>query len=160
MGKQQYYPDGSAEISDNRLFGMFHASTTQHNKQVILNSLCNPDGIVRVVFATIALGMGVDMRNVTAVIHYGAPRSIDDYFEESGRGGRSGEKCVSTIYWNPAEAPVYKKPRDQYQLELVKVRRYLENTTICRRKWLLEYFDQLPTEPNLTLCCDICNNDV
>ena len=97
MGKQQYYPDGAAKISDNRLFGMFHANTTQYNKEVILNSLCRPDVIVRVVFATIALGMGVDMCNVTAVIHYGAPRCIDDYFQESGRGGRSGEKCVYNL---------------------------------------------------------------
>lgn len=160
MGKQQYYPQGSPEISDNRIFGMFHASTTQHNKEVILKSLSNQDGIVRVVFATIALGMGVDMRDVSVVIHYGAPRSIDDYFQESGRGGRSGEKCVSTIYWKPAEAPLYKQPIDHYQSELVKVRKYLDNTKTCRRKLLLDYFDQVPSETKLTLCCDICNTDV
>ena len=47
-------------ISDNRLFGMFHSNTPDHNKQVILKSLVKGDGVVRVVFATMALGMGVD----------------------------------------------------------------------------------------------------
>ena len=53
-------------------------------------------GVVRIVFATIALGMGVNLLDVNTVIHYGAPRSIDDYFQESGRGGRSGGDLLCT----------------------------------------------------------------
>lgn len=48
------------------------------------------DGIVCVVFATVALGMGVNFAALNTVYHYGAPRSIDDLFQESGRAGRSG----------------------------------------------------------------------
>lgn len=159
MGSKQYYPDGAAEISDNRLFGMFHANTTQHNKEVILNSLSHPDGVVRVVFATVALGMGVDVKEITSIIHYGAPRSIDDYFQESGRGGRSGEQCVSTIYWKPSEAPMYKDVTDRSKAEVIAVRRYLENCTVCRRKWLLNYFQQqLQTQMDASLCCDVCRD--
>lgn len=66
---------------------MFHSCTDGHNKKVIMDRLCNPDGVVRVVFATMALGMGVDIRNLDFVVHYGAPRSIEDYFQESGRAG-------------------------------------------------------------------------
>ena len=157
MGKEQYYPDGASEISDNRLFGMYHASTTKHNKEVILKSICQADGVVRVVIATIALGMGVDMKNVNTIIHYGAPRSIDDYFQECGRGGRSGEQCISTVFWKPAEAPMYKKPANSSQSDIVAVRQYLTNSTVCRRKWLLDYFDQKPTHVRLDMCCDICN---
>ena len=69
---------------------MYHACTPQSNKDVILDTLAVTDGVVRVVFATIALGMGVDMHGVNTIIHYGAPRSIEDYFQESGRGGRDG----------------------------------------------------------------------
>ena len=157
MGKEQYYPDGAAEISDNRLFGMYHASTTQHNKEVVLKSLGHADGVVRVVIATIALGMGVDMRDVNTIIHYGAPRSIDDYFQECGRGGRSGEQCVSTVFWKSTEAPMYNKPADSSQSDIVAVRKYLMNTTVCRRKWLLDYFDQKPTQARSDTCCDVCN---
>ena len=62
-----YHPVGSEKISDNRLFGMFHASTPEYNKAVILRSLGSPDGVVRIVFATVALGMGVDLRDVNTV---------------------------------------------------------------------------------------------
>ena len=92
-------------------FGMFHASTPQHNKDVILYSLLVPDGVVRVVFATVALGMGINLQGVNTIIHYGAPRSIEDYFQESGRGGRSGESACSTIYWKPMDCPVRKEPK-------------------------------------------------
>ena len=47
------------------------------------------------VFATVALGMGINLRDVDTIIHYGGPQSIDDYFQESGRGGRSGQSAVS-----------------------------------------------------------------
>ena len=76
------------KISDNRLFGMYHANTPSHNKEVILSSMQRADGTVRIVFATVALGMGVDLVGVNRVIHCGAPASIDDYFQESRRAGR------------------------------------------------------------------------
>ena len=70
LGEASYYPLGSPHLSDFRLFGMFHASTPQHNKDVILKSLLVPDGVVRVVFATVALGMGIDLCDVNTVIHF------------------------------------------------------------------------------------------
>jgi len=74
-------------VSENRMFGMFHSNTPQRNKDVILKSLTAPNGVVRIVFATVALGMGVNLLDTNTVIHYGASQSIDDYFQESGRGG-------------------------------------------------------------------------
>ena len=56
-------------------------TTPQHNNDVILTSLANPDGILRILFATVALGMGINLRDVNTVIHYGAPNSIDDFFK-------------------------------------------------------------------------------
>lgn len=61
LGDKSYYPPGSEKVSDNRLFAMFHANTPQHNKEVVLRSLNQPDGVVRVVFATVALGMGINL---------------------------------------------------------------------------------------------------
>lgn len=112
--------------------------------------------------------MGVNLKDVNTIIHYGAPRSIEDYFQESGRGGRSGGDAVSTVYWKPRDCPVHKKPatlRDHELIavstvywkpcdcpvrkksvtlrdhELIAVRRYLENSKLCRRVWLLDHFD-------------------
>ena len=52
-----------------------------------MHNLAVPDEVVRVVFATVALGMGVNFKDVNLVVHYGAPQSLDDYFQESGRDG-------------------------------------------------------------------------
>ena len=66
---------------------MFHANTPQHNKDVIFKSLLVPDGVVRVVFTTVALGTSIDLCDVNAVIHYGAPQCLEEYFQENnGRG--------------------------------------------------------------------------
>ena len=157
LGEASYYPAGSPHLSDYRLFGMFHASTPQHNKDVILQSLLDPDGVVRVVFATVALGMGINIRNVNSIIHYGAPCSVEDYFQESGRGGRSGGDAVSTIFWKPVDCPVKKQPTTLRDHELIAVRRYVENVTVCRRRWLLDYFD-VRLDAVSSRCCDNCTN--
>lgn len=156
LGEASYYPPGSPHVSDHRLFGMFHANTPQHNKDVILQSLLVSDGVVRVVFATVALGMGVNLKDVNTIIHYGAPKSIEDYFQESGRGGRSGERAVSTIFWKPRDCPVHKQLVTLRDRELLAVRRYLQNITYCRRQWLLEHFD-VKASSVVDNCCDVCN---
>ena len=158
LGDSSYYPSGAQQISDNRLFGMFHSGTPDHNKEVILKSLTDPHGVVRVVFATIALGMGVNLKDVNTIHHYGAPQSIDDYFQESGRGGRSGDAAQSLVFWKPSDCPVKKQPTSTRDEELIAVRRYLENDTACRRQWLLDYFDPTCSKPgpNPNTCCDVC----
>ena len=158
MGSSQYYPPGAPEVSDNRLFGMFHASTPQHSKDVITQSLLDPCGVVRIVFATIAMGMGVDFRGVNTVIHYGSPSSIEDYFQASGRGGRSGDSAQSIIYWMPKDCPIRRNPSTEHHREVNAIRRYLDDTSVCRRKLLLEHFDPRSAKPgdDPTLCCDVC----
>ena len=162
LGTGSYYPPGSPEVSDNRIFGMYHSNTTDYNKKIIMESLSKSDGIVRIVFATMALGMGVNFSGITRIIHYGAPRTIDDYFQESGRAGRTGELSVSTVYWLPADVPLRKDTTDPHVAEAVTVRNYLENDQQCRRYQLLSYFDyslanNLPS-CNPTTCCDVCKH--
>ena len=93
-------------------------------KKVIFNSMQKPDGVVRVVFATVALGMGINFASLNTAMHYGAPASIEDYFQESGRVGRSGEQAKAIIFWKPPDAPDYKDTSKPRQAELVAVRRY------------------------------------
>ena len=159
LGDSSYYPPGSPKLSDYRLFGMYHSKTPQHNKDVILASLTKYDGVVRVVFATMALGMGIDCVGLTQTIHYGAPRSIDDYFQECGRAGRGGQSSTSTIYWRLSDVP-QRKDHDHKSVEMATVRRYLVNTEICRRYFLLHYFDPVVAEGigrrDRSRCCDNC----
>ena len=77
----QYYPPGVPELSVNRLFWMFYAKTPQWSKDNIVRSLQDPNGVVRVVFASVAKGMGVDLQGVNIILHDGAPSSIEDYFQ-------------------------------------------------------------------------------
>ena len=121
LGNKGYYPPGSEEICRNRIFGMFHSSTSDANKQVILESLSNPDGTVRVVFTTTALGIGANLVALRATIHYGAPRSLDDYFHESGSTGRAGEFSTSIIYWKPVDAPSIKSVSSTRDAEVIAV---------------------------------------
>ena len=153
LGDDSYYPPGAPHVSENRLFGMFHADTADHNKTVILHSL---------VFATVALGMGVNFSSLNTTIHYGAPRSIDDFFQESGRAGRSGQPAKSIVYWKPSDAPLRKDLSDPRNAEMAAMGRYLENCKECCISQLLSYFDRdlvYSVSDKLT-CCDVCAHAV
>ena len=153
-----YYPPGVAQVSDNRLFGMFHSNTTQYNKDIILKSLTIRDGVVKIVFTTVALGMWVNLVDCNTVVHYGAPHSTDGYFQESGRVGQSGHRAQSTVFWKPRDCPSKADPSTVRDKEMVAVRQYLDNTSECCQKWLLNYFDQTCAKhgENPSICCDIC----
>lgn len=107
-------------------------------KDVILRSFMGPEGIARIVFATIALGMGVNFRDVNDITHYGAPQSIDDYFQESGRCGRSGAPARSVVFWKPRDCPRKRDPCTRRDAEVVAVREYVENTTVCPSSMVIE----------------------
>ena len=81
----------------------------------------------------------MNIKDVNLIIHYGAPHSIDDYFQESRRGRRSGDHAHSIVFWKPIDCPVKIEPTCLRDQEHADVRKYLENTTTCRRKWLLEF---------------------
>eukprot|EP00731_Ephydatia_muelleri_P014115 Em0007g1425a len=157
-----YYPSDAEHISDNRLFAMFHSCTDEHNKRVVMSSLRESDSVLRVVFAMMALGMGVDFKSLDYIIYYGASRSLEDYMQESGRAGRDHQQSVFRIYWKPSEAPVYADHGVHRYKELKDVRDYLENTEHCRRFMLLKYFDPAVAmtlgSRDSTLCCDYCRS--
>ena len=100
--KSQYYTPSVPELSENCLFG---TSTPQHSKDVIMVSLQDCHGTVRVVFDSVAMGMGIDLHGVDTIIHYGAPSSIEDYFQASGRRGQSGDSAYSIVYRSPKDLP-------------------------------------------------------
>lgn len=158
LSDHSYYPIGASKEASNRLFGMYHSGTSDHNKDVISKSMSVPEGIVRVVFATVALGMGVNLAGLNTVIHYGAPRSLENYFQECGRAGRSGEQAFSIIYWSPSDAPRCKETNTHQKQVIVLARNYLENSQSCRRSQLLQYFvgEQYKHIASLFLCCDVC----
>ena len=142
---------------------VLHSCTDEKNKAVIMRSLGQPDD-VRIVFATMALGMGVDFKNLDFIVHYGAPKSLEDYFQERDQSGRNHQQSLSTVYWKPAEAPVCADQTVRRNVELRAVRDYLENTELCRRFMLLKYFDPVVARNigsrDKRMCCDNCRSGV
>ncbi|VDI17824.1 ATP-dependent DNA helicase RecQ [Mytilus galloprovincialis] len=90
----------SADDVHSRRIAMFHRSTAEANKVHVMSEFPKLDSKVRVVFATIAFGMGVDIADVEQIIHWGAPRGLEQFTQESGRAGRDGRHALSVVYYS------------------------------------------------------------
>ena len=98
--KQQYYPENAPALPKYRLFGQFHAPQTDEMKEEILHQLTSSSSVIRVVFATVAMGMGVDIPSIRQVIHIGPPHTIHQYYQETGRAGRDGKPSKAVLHYN------------------------------------------------------------
>jgi superfamily II DNA helicase RecQ len=76
---------------------MYHAQTPQRIKDKVLSDIVNCDSQIRLVIATSALGMGVNIPDIYRVIHYGIPEDIESYVQAVGRGGRDGNRVISVL---------------------------------------------------------------
>ncbi|KAK2549364.1 RecQ-like DNA helicase Blm [Acropora cervicornis] len=100
LGDKQYFPAAVDQLPENRMFAQFHAPQTKAMKEQILKELASPTSKVRVIFATVAMGMGVDIPSIRNVIHLGPPQTVREYFQETGRAGQDGKLATATLYYN------------------------------------------------------------
>lgn len=131
------------------------AATRSANQDAFLMEQAN------VIVATIAFGMGIDKPNVRYVIHYDIPKSLEGYYQETGRSGRDGGegKCIafySSKDLQKLERFMQGKPVSEQEIGkqlLLETAAYAE-TSVCRRKMLLHYFGEEYNEAN----CGNCDN--
>ena len=116
---------------------------------------------IDVIVATIAFGMGIDKPDVRFVIHYDIPKSLEGYYQETGRAGRDGGEGICLAFYSSKDLDKLEKfmegkpvaEQDIGRQLLVETAAYAE-TCVCRRKMLLHYFGETYDKDN----CGNCDN--
>ncbi|CAC5393926.1 unnamed protein product [Mytilus coruscus] len=145
--------DDRSESLDDRLIGMFHRSTADINKSHVLDEFQKLDSSLRVVFATIAFGMDINISDIERVIHWGGPRGLEQFSQESGRAGRDGRSNVSVIYFSGydlAKGNCSKEVR-----EFCKTEDCLRNTLCAYFQLDTSGYSVIKPDPPCT-CCSNC----
>ncbi|HHW7569723.1 TPA: DNA helicase RecQ [Mannheimia haemolytica] len=149
------------KLSARRISVMgYHAGMSFKQRERVQNAFQRDD--IQIVVATIAFGMGINKSNVRFVVHFDLPRSIESYYQETGRAGRDDLPSEAVLFYDPSDYAWLQKilleepeseQRNIKQHKLQAIGDFAESQT-CRRLVLLNYFGEHRQEQCKN--CDIC----
>ena len=139
----------------------YHAGMSKKMRNIIQSKFSS--GEVKVIVSTIAFGMGID-QTVRCVVIFGAPSSIEEYYQQIGRAGRDNNAADTVLFFQYKGVKIAEAGLAKYQNPKVRQAKALAYrnmtrlffTKTCRRKFILEYFGQVPKFFN----CHYCDNCV
>ncbi len=118
---------------------------------------------VPIIVATVAFGMGIDKSNVRLIVHYDLPKTLEGYYQETGRAGRDGLPSDCVLFYSHDDVPTLERFIEEIENEVVRRNAYEKLGQVieycqlqaCRRRYLLRYFGEEWSEKN---CggCDFC----